>query len=854
VRACGDDPDHAVFEKRRKSADSVAGVRAGEAHALAILDAALDAVITIDHLGRVLEFNLAAERTFGYQRRDVLGQELAELVIPPDFREPHRRALARWTAAGPTPGAGRLLGQRSEVQAMRSDGSVFPAELAISRVDVPGPPLFTACIRDVSDRKDTEEALRGAEFRYRTLVEQLPLISYVDSAENPSSKPLYLSPQIEAVLGHTPERWLSTPGLYERSIHEEDREHVLDEKRAGYERGDAIRVEYRMVAADGRVVWVEDQSVLVEPPEGGLPFRQGFAIDITERKRAEEALRGAEARYRTLVEQLPLAVYIDAVDEVSSNIYTSPQLEPMLGYTVEEWQSDPLLFVRMLHPEDRERALAAHAHTHATREPLSIDYRVIARDGRVIWVHDEARVVEDGAGPPVLQGYLLDISERRETDELLRRQAFQDPLTGLANRALFADRVQHALELRQQSGGQTAVLFLDIDDFKRVNDTLGHPAGDTLLCEAGARLRAALAPSHTVARLGGDEFAILVEEDLEPAAVAGIAERLLAALQLPFSIAGCELFVTASVGIALGRNAEELLRSADVAMYRAKASGKAQHRFYKPTMDEALLGRLELIADLRRANFSEELVLHYQPAVDLRTSSIVGVEALVRWEHPTRGLLPPSDFIPVAEETLLIDGIGRWVLAEACRQLARWRHELPDKALTMSVNVSARQLERRVLVDDVKTVLAESGLDASALTLEITESALAHGHDEVRAVIRSLQELGVRLALDDFGSGYSSLSLLQELPVDVLKIDRSFVEGVESTGRRAALLRAIVEIARALGLTVVAEGVENARQAAALRRLGCPLAQGFYFARPLPAAEIDALLRVSSERADSPAA
>jgi diguanylate cyclase (GGDEF)-like protein/PAS domain S-box-containing protein len=680
-------------------------------------------VITIDHKGHVLEFNRAAESTFGYERGEVVGRELAELIVPPESREAHRQGLGRWTEEGPGPGAGPLLGRTIEVRAMRAGGEIFPAELAISRVDLPGPPLFTACIRDIS-----------------------------------------------------------------------------------------------------------------------------------ERRHAQERLHATEARFRTLVEQLPLAVYIDAVDEVSSNIYTSPQLEPMLGFTVEEWQSDPLLFVQMLHPDDQERALGAHAHTHSTGEPLSIDYRLIARDGRVVWVHDEARVVEGRDGLPVLQGYLLDITERRAMDELLRQQAFQDPLTGLANRALFADRVQHALELRQQSGGQTAVLFLDIDDFKRVNDTLGHPAGDTLLCEAGARLRAALSPSHTVARLGGDEFAILVEEDLEPAAVADIAERLLTALQRPFSIAGSELFVTASVGIALGDDAEELLRSADVAMYRAKASGKAQHRFYKPTMDEALLGRLELIADLRQANLSEELVLHYQPTVDLRTSAIVGLEALVRWQHPTRGLLPPGEFIPAVEETLLIDEIGRWVLAEACRQAVRWRREHARETLTMSVNVSARQLERPVLVDDVRAVLEESGLEPSDLTLEITESALAHGHNEARAGIRALQELGVRLALDDFGSGYSSLSLLQELPVEILKIDRTFVEGIEATGRRAALLRAIIEIARALGLSVVAEGVENARQAAALRRLGCPLAQGFYFARPLAEHDIDALLRVTERRADSPAA
>jgi PAS domain S-box-containing protein len=352
--------------------------RASEAHAHAILDAALDAVITIDHHGQVLEFNRAAERIFGLRKDDVLGRELGALIVPPEHRDAHRRALARWTELGPGPGAGALLGRRIEVEAMRADGSVFPAELAISRVDVPGPPLFTACIRDVSERKEAEARMHDAEFRYRTLVEQLPLISYVTS-EGAETRPLYLSPQVEAVLGYTPETWMATPGIYEQSLHPDDRDRVLAEKRAAYDEGAALRTEYRMLGADGRLVWVEDQSVLVEPPEGGVPFRQGFSIDITERKLAEEGLRRAELRFRTLVEQLPLTVYIDRMDERSSNIYSSPQVEPLLGYSPEEWASNPSLFNDVLHPDDHERVLAAHARTHATGEPLNVEYRLVAR-------------------------------------------------------------------------------------------------------------------------------------------------------------------------------------------------------------------------------------------------------------------------------------------------------------------------------------------------------------------------------------------------------------------------------------------------------------------------------------------
>ena len=819
-----------------------AALRSDEAYAHAILDAALDAVITIDHRGHVLEFNRAAEQTFDRRREDVLGRELAELIVPLEQREAHRRALARWSEDGPSAGAGGLLGRRIEVDAMRADGSLFPSELAISRVDVPGAPVFTACIRDVSDRKIAEERLLATEIRYRTLVEQLPLISYVDSSESAVSKPLYLSPQIESVLGRTPEEWVATPHLYEESIHEDDRERVLALKQASYEKAEALRLEYRMIAADGRVVWVEDRSVHVEPPEGDV-FRQGFAIDITERKNAEEALRRAESRFRALVEQLPLAVYIDRLDENSSNVYSSPQIEPMLGYSPEEWTSNPSLFVEALHPEDRERVLEAHAVTLATGEPLRIEYRLRARDGRTVSVHDEGCIVGDRESGEalVMQGYLQDITGRMEAEEQLRHQAFHDALTGLANRALFTDRVQHALVIRAEEQPDLAVLFLDLDDFKAVNDSLGHVGGDTLLRAVGERFRLALSPSQTVARIGGDEFAILVEEGSGLPTAVDVAERVLAQLQEPFGLEEREVFVSASIGIAVSADAEELLRSANVAMYQAKSGGGGQYVVYAPRMDKDVEGRMELVAELRRACVAEEFVLHYQPAVELATGAIVGVEALIRWRHPRLGLLQPSAFIPLAEETGRIVDIGRWVLAEACRQAAAWR-ELPGAAdLTMSVNVSTRQVRRVGLLEDVAQALDTSGLDPAALTLEITETVLAGARAEMVSLLGEIEELGVSLALDDFGTGYSSLSLLQDLPVQTLKIDRSFVGAIGTGMERIAFVRAIVDLAEALGLKVIGEGIETAAHVATLLRLGCRIGQGFYYAEPLEARALDGL-------------
>jgi diguanylate cyclase (GGDEF)-like protein/PAS domain S-box-containing protein len=518
----------------------------------------------------------------------------------------------------------------------------------------------------------------------------------------------------------------------------------------------------------------------------------------------------------------------------------------MLGFTVEEWIADPSLFVDRLDPEDRERVLAAHDRTHATGEAFHAEYRLHARDGRVVWVHDEARIITDPhTGEPVLQGYLLDITARREAEEQLRHQAFHDPLTGLANRALFTDRVQHALVVRS---ADAAVLFLDLDDFKAVNDSLGHVAGDALLRAVGVRLRASLSPAHTVARMGGDEFAILVEGTSSADAALDAAERITSALQAPFEVDGREMFVTASVGIAVGGDAEELLRCSDVAMYGAKASGKAQYVVYAPRMDEHLVGRLELVADLRRAEIESEFVLHYQPIVNLSSGAVLGTEALVRWQHPRRGLLQPSEFIHVAEESGRIVDIGRWVLAEACRQTADWQSRLGVPGFSVSVNVSTRQVRRPGLIEDVEAALTRSGLAAEALTLELTETTLARRRDELTSILEELTAMGLRVALDDFGTGYSSLSLLQHLPVHTLKIDRSFVQSIGAEGGSAPFVRAIVELAAGLELTVVAEGIEEVGHVAALRRLGCRVGQGFHFAKPLPPAELESFVRENRGR------
>jgi diguanylate cyclase (GGDEF)-like protein/PAS domain S-box-containing protein len=544
-------------------------------------------------------------------------------------------------------------------------------------------------------------------------------------------------------------------------------------------------------------------------------------------------------RYQTLVGQLPLIIYVDQLDAASSNIFTSPQIEPILGYTVEEWASDETLFVRALHPEDRDRVLAAHARTHTTREPLSVEYRLLARDGRIVWVRDEGVVVLDDAGDPLyLQGYLLDITREREAQIQLRQLALYDPLTGLANRAFFHEQLQHAAAQRHEAQRETVLLFVDLNDFKSVNDRYGHDVGDTVLKALGTRLQQSIRAGDAAARLGGDEFAVLLTTGAEPAEAVRAAERVLLCIEEPIELEHAQLSVTASIGISLGGDADQLLKEADAAMYRAKTQRDVGYAFFDPELDKSAVLRSRRIAELREALDRGEFRLHYQPLVDLETHTISGYEALVRWQHPTEGELRPSEFIPLAEETGLIVPIGSWVLAEACGRGTQLRAEDGRKA-RMSVNVSARQFQHPDFVSIVERILEESGFQPHHLTLELTESVLLTSGAVLEQRLSTLKAIGVTLALDDFGTGYASLSYLQRFPVDVVKIDRSFIAEIDDPSTDLALLKGIVDLSKGLGLNTVVEGIETEEQHHVVRSLGCNGAQGFYFGYPALALQRD---------------
>jgi len=569
-------------------------------------------------------------------------------------------------------------------------------------------------------------------------------------------------------------------------------------------------------------------------------------------ERLMDDLRRSQERFRSLVQNSADVNMIVAAD--GTIVYESPAVARVLGYQADERIGHEAL--ESIHPDDQ--AWARQLLADIVRTPgsqITGEFRVRHADGT--WRILEAvgkNLLDDPAVAGLVVNY-RDITMRKSLEDELRHQAFHDSLTGLANRALFRDRLEHALARSRRGSQPLAVLFVDLDDFKNVNDSLGHGEGDGLLVAVAARLRDALRAGDTIARMGGDEFAILVEDPPDAGSPVEVAERLLAALQAPFEQAGRDLFVHASIGVAVSgsrkQTADELLRNADVSMYTAKADGKNRVEVFDPSMHEAAVARLALRVDLERAIERHEFFVLYQPVIDLRTGFMAGVEALVRWQHPDRGVIEPNEFIATAEETGLIVPLGRFVLETACRQVAAWDEEHPDHRLTVAVNVSGRQVTERGFVDQVAAILASTSLEAGRLVLEFTEGVLIQDTDATISVLHALRRLGLRLAIDDFGTGYSSLSYLRQFPIDILKVDRSFVANLDQ-GRpdETALMQSILGLSASLQLETVAEGIEQPAQLAELRLLGADLGQGFLFDRPLPAEQVSERLAAGGRAAD----
>jgi diguanylate cyclase (GGDEF)-like protein/PAS domain S-box-containing protein len=555
-------------------------------------------------------------------------------------------------------------------------------------------------------------------------------------------------------------------------------------------------------------------------------------------------VRQSEARFRALVQNSSDAILL--VDKDAAVTYQSPSADRMFGYPDDALVGHSV--EDLCHPDDLLRVQSGLTDVlsspGATRR---LELRLRRRGGG--WLDAEAVVNNLQADPNVRASVVTvrDVSERKQFETQLTHQAFHDELTGLANRALFTDRVAHALARRERDGTTLAVLLLDLDDFKTVNDGLGHAAGDSMLRAVAERLAALVRPGDTTARLGGDEFAmVLVDLPNEPAAVHAV-ERIITVLGEPLVIEGKEVFVQASIGLAFAGDPadapatpEQLLRNADAAMYVVKTDGKGRYAIFQPHMHAAALHRLDLRADLQRALDNREFALHYQPIVSMETGGLVGVEALVRWQHPQRGLVAPDAFIPLADETGLVVPLGLWVMEQACRQVADW--STGSDGLSVSINVSQRQLRRAEFGGEVSDVLARTGIDPSRIALEITESAIMAEVEPTIARLRALKALGVRVAVDDFGTGYSSFSWLRQLPVDVLKIDKEFVDELGRRDQGGFLVAAIIDLAHNLGLRTVAEGIERPTQLARLRDMHCDLGQGFHVGKPMPPEDVVDLL------------
>ena len=548
---------------------------------------------------------------------------------------------------------------------------------------------------------------------------------------------------------------------------------------------------------------------------------------------AEAELAGSEARFRSLVQEASDVFMIIGDARVT---FVSPSVSRVLGY--DEDDVIGVAYLDLVHPDDRQGVV--DFVTGMMRTPGAsglIECRLRHADGR--WVAFESNC-HNLLHDPQIAGFVTtgrDVSDRKALEDELEHRAFHDALTGLANRSLFRDRVEHTVaRATRESELAYGVLYVDLDGFKVVNDTLGHAVGDGVLVQVAELLKRCIREVDTAARLGGDEFAILLDGMRDQSGAARVAGRILDGLRAPLQIDGREVKIDASIGIALsepGQGAEELLRNADIAMYMAKSSGKGCFELFEPSMHLQVVERLQMESDLQAALDRDEFVLHYQPIVELGDGRIRGVEALVRWEHPERGMVSPGEFIPLAEETGLIVPLGRWVLFEACHQVAEWQRRFEtEPPLSVSVNVSMRQISHGDILTDVRQALESSGLEPCYLTLELTESALVHDTEATIELLRQLKALGVRLAVDDFGTGYSSLAYLQRFPVDVLKIDRSFVEGMVSGAQSPALVRAIVELGHSLRLETVAEGIEHDEELTQFRALQCSLGQGYLFARP----------------------
>ncbi|PYS91974.1 MAG: GGDEF domain-containing protein [Acidobacteria bacterium] len=798
-----------------------------------IFENAIHGIYQSTPAGRFLNVNPALARMLGYDSPADMIASCTDIALD-YYAEPLARAEFLALLSG------RGVVQGFEVQVRRKDGTTIWTRENVHAVSGQHGQLlyYEGSVEDVTAQKQAEQALRDSEERYRNLFQNANDVIYTMDLEGRYTS---VNKVGEHVTGYSqaelcqmnfaqlvaPEHLPLSRGMMERKLN-------------GGETTTFYEIE--IVNRAGARVLLEVSTQLIYQ-HGRAVGVQGIARDITERKRAEAALRESEERYRELFENANDIVY---THDLRGNFTSLNKTgERATGYTRAE--AVEMNIAQVVAPEHLQMAREMIGRKQAAGESTVYELEIIAKDGRHVPLEISTRLIfQDGRAVGV-QGIARDITERKQAEERLRQHALSDALTGLPNRVLFTDHLHLAVEqARRHPEQRFAVLFLDLDRFKMINDSLGHTVGDQLLVTIARQLEGCLRAGDTVARLGGDEFAILLNDIAHFDDAIRVAERVLRELKLPFNLDGHEVFTTASIGIALSNNryetAEDVLRDADTAMYRAKAEGKARYEVFDMVMHARVVALLQLENDLRRAIERAEFCLHYQPIVALTDGRVTGFEALVRWQHPERGLIQPAEFIPVAEETGLIIPLGRWVLRAACAQMKRWQALSPQHGqLKLSVNLSGKQFAQADLCEQIEHTLAVTNFDPRCLQLEITESVLMENARSIVPMLSRLRDLGVELAIDDFGTGYSSLSYLRRFPIQTLKIDRSFIMRDDDENRE--IVRTIILLARNMRKDVIAEGVETPAQLATLRLLACAYAQGYLFSPPQDVAQTEQLLK-----------
>ena len=807
----------------------------------AIVESSTDAMHVLLPDGTISVWNEASERLFGYSHDEIVGRHV-ECLIPPQGRQIFRHCIADLSAGKSLNGI--------DVNFLRKDGSMIAISLSSAPIRTPDGEIsgFATSIRDVSERRKAERLLRESEERFRATFEQAS-VGIIHADFNTSI--LRANTRFSAMLGYSTEEIVGTR-LEEVTLPEDRQFHLAVQKSLLDNPARTICVEKRYVRKDHSTVWAR-VTLFTQRNSECLPLHlTAFVEEITAQKRAEEqldatirALRMSEIRYRTIFETcLDPIVLVRIADE--RLIEVNDACLDYFGYTREEIVGHTPVDLRLW------KTLADYAQWKTTvyeqKRCHNCEIRLRKKDGTFFWGEISATVIEID-GEEMLLAIARDISKSKEAEAEIRSLAFYDPLTGLPNRRFFQDCLEQVLSDSKHDNRNNALLFVDIDNFKVLNDTLGHAIGDQLLAESAQRLSKTVGQSGTVARFGGDEFIVMIEKlndrpDEAMLEARAIGEKILSSLGGSYLLDGHECRSSASLGISLfngqTRSVDEALQQADLAMYQAKSSGRNTLRFFAPALQAALQARTTLETELRQAIVAEQFLIYYQP--QFSHGKLTGAEALLRWHHPRHGILSPTTFIPLAEESGLILPIGAWVLESACRQVALWAERYPDFSPILAVNISALQLRQPDFADQLLSTLSKTGADPGRIRLELTESMLADDVEDLISKMMRLRKHGIRFSLDDFGTGYSSLSYLKRLPLDQLKIDWSFVRDILSDSSSSAIAQTIIALSRAMGLPVLAEGIENPEQQRFLNRMGCHAFQGFLLGRPLPLHEFEAFL------------